>query len=171
MPVMCKSCGVRPAQIHYTEIVNNNMVTMDLCIECAEDKGIDVQKAGSHALGDLFAGMIDTSVDAASERLGKVQCPNCGYNYSDFRKVGRFGCPECYRAFEPQLLPLLRQLHGSTQHQGRAPAEMGPTAHARQELMDLKDELARAVEKEEYERAAQIRDRIKELETQVEEKK
>ncbi len=167
MPVMCKECGVRPSKIHYTEIVNDNMTTMDLCPECAEARGIDVQKPNNYGLGDLVAGLIDTSARTEDEHIGKVRCPNCGYDYSSFKKVGRLGCPECYAAFEPQLMPLLRQIHGSTKHQGKTPQALGQKALIRKELADLKEELARVVGKEEYEKAARIRDRIKALETGV----
>jgi protein arginine kinase activator len=168
MPVMCKICGKRAAKIHYTEIVNNNVVNMDLCLQCAEEKGIDVMEQGSFSLGDLAAGVFDSVTDTPSEKIGKVRCPRCNYDYSDFKKVGRFGCPECYRAFETQLLVLLRQVHGGTQHKGKSPVQLGPKAIIRKELMELRDELTRAIEKEEYEDAAKIRDRIKELEDEVE---
>ena len=167
--MMCKQCGIRPAKIHYTEIVNNRTVTTDLCLECAESRGIDVQKSGSYGLGDLVAGLIDNSAQTQSERMGKVKCPACGFVYSDFKKTGRFGCPECYAAFETQLIPLLRQIHGSTQHEGKTPTQLGPKAVMRKELIDLKEELSRAIQDERYEEAAEIRDRIRTLETRVEE--
>src|SRR5678810_1071881 len=78
----CEICKVRPAKVHYTEIVNNQMTKMNLCLECAEEKGVDVQKAGNFGLGDLVAGLIDTAVDADAERISKVHCPRCGYQYS-----------------------------------------------------------------------------------------
>jgi protein arginine kinase activator len=169
MPVMCKNCGVRPSKIHYTEIVNNQMTSMDLCVECAEARGINVHQNESYGLGDLVAGLIDNAAQTESEHLGKVTCPACGFEYSNFKKVGRFGCAECYNAFEKQLIPLLRQLHGSTRHRGKTPQGVGPKAAIRQELMDLKDKLAQAVAEEKYEEAANIRDRIRELESKVEE--
>jgi len=167
MPVMCKECGVRPSKIHYTEIVNNRMVTTDLCLECAETKGIDVQKTGSYGLGDLVAGLIDTSARSETEKIGKVKCPACGFEYSDFKKTGRFGCSECYAAFETQLIPLLRQIHGSTQHEGKSPTTLAPKAIIRKELMDLKEDLSLAIQDERYEDAAQIRDKIRQLEERV----
>ena len=168
MPVLCKACGIRPSKIHYTEIVNNSMVSMDLCVECAEERGVEVQGTGNYGLGDLVAGLIDTSASSETEKIGKVRCPSCGFDYSDFKKVGRFGCAECYRAFETQLLPMLRQIHGSTRHDGKAPHRLGEKAVIRKELMDLKEELGQAVEHEEYEKAAEIRDKINDLETKVE---
>jgi protein arginine kinase activator len=169
MPIICKICGIRTAKIHFTEIVNHNVVTMDLCLECAEERGVDVKQAGSYGLGDLVAGVFDSAVDAQSDKIGLMRCPNCGFDYSEFKKIGRFGCSECYRAFEAQLLVLLRQIHGSTQHKGKTPKQLGPKAMVRRELMELREQLSRAIEKEDYEQAAEIRDRIKELEGKVEE--
>lgn len=160
----CQICNLRPAKIHYTEIVNSNMVALDLCLECAEEKGIDVQKPGPYGLGDLVAGLIDTTADTDSEKISRVRCPNCGYAYSDFKKVGRFGCPECYDAFSGQLLPLLRHIHGGTHHGGRAPAGHEEEREARRRVTALRKDLDEAVRHEDYERAAKIRDEILALE-------
>jgi protein arginine kinase activator len=167
--IMCKDCGKRPSTVHYTEIVNNQMTSMDLCAECAELRGISVDKQESYGLGDLVAGLIDSAAETESEKMGKVRCPACGFAYSSFKKVGRFGCPECYTAFEKQLVPLLRQLHGSTRHEGKSPKTLGPKAALRQEIVELQESLAKAVTNERYEEAARIRDRIRDLESKVEE--
>jgi protein arginine kinase activator len=169
MSIMCEACGTKPAKIHYVEVVNNKKVELDLCMECAEERGIRVPKSGVGELGDLAAGLIDTLVDSESEKIGKVHCSFCGYAYSNFKRVGRFGCPECYISFRTQVLPLLRQIHGSVVHRGKSPEEAGPKAGLKRELARLKNELNRAVEVEEYEKAAKIRDRIREVTKKVEE--
>lgn len=169
MTELCQSCRKRPATIHYTEIVNNNMVTLDLCSECAGEKGVSVEGAGSHGLGDLVAGLIDTAATNEAERIGKVSCPSCGYDYSQFKKVGRFGCPECYKAFETQLVAVLRHVHGSTHHSGKVPPRVRSRAEVRQKTFTLRDELSRAIEAEEYEKAATIRDEIRIIESDGEE--
>ncbi|NIM20949.1 MAG: hypothetical protein GTO42_05565 [Candidatus Latescibacteria bacterium] len=169
--MLCKICGTQPAQIHYTEIVNNKVITTHLCADCAKKKGIDVQKGGPFGVGDLMATMIGSATQSETEKIGKVHCPFCGYDYSDFKKIGRFGCPDCYEAFGAQLIPLLRQIHGRTQHKGKTPTALGPQATLRKELMGLKDMLNQAVENEEYEKAAEIRDKIKEIETKAKESK
>jgi protein arginine kinase activator len=166
--VTCQHCKIRPAKVHYTEIVNDNMVAMNLCLECAEEKGIEVNKAGSYGLGDLVAGLIDDTVDAEADRISKVRCPTCGYEYSDFKKIGRLGCPECYDAFEAQLVQVLRHVHGSTQHAGKKANQVGERAVLRERMTTLREELAEAIRTEDYERAAAIRDEIRGLETQVE---
>lgn len=167
MPVPCQMCKVRPATIHYTEIVNNKMVSFNLCAECAAEKGIDPSQEESYGLGDLVAGLIDSTVDMESDRIGKVRCPSCGYEYSDFKKIGRFGCPDCYDAFEAQLVPMLRQIHGNTHHSGSKPAAVAARAERRRRVVDLQEMLARAVEAEDYERAADLRDRIRDIQSGV----
>jgi protein arginine kinase activator len=166
--VVCQKCKSRPAKVHYTEIVNNSMVAMNLCLECAEEKGIEVQKSGGYGLGDLVAGLIDTTVDSEAERISKVRCPACGYQYSDFKAIGRLGCPDCYTAFESQLLAVLRHVHGSTQHAGKRASRVSERAVMRERVAALRADLSQAIEKEDYERAATIRDEIRDLEAQVE---
>lgn len=168
MAVMCKNCGVRPATIHYTEIVNNKMITMDLCLECAEEKGIEVKKDTAYGLGDLVAELIDGTVKDETAKIGRLRCPECGYEFSDFRNIGRFGCPECYRSFEAQLNPLLRHIHGGTQHTGKTPVKLDGQSLSRQRVLQLKEELTRAIENEDYERAAELRDEIRRLENAAE---
>jgi protein arginine kinase activator len=102
-----------------------------------------------------------------SDKIGKVRCPSCGYEYSDFKKIGRFGCPDCYEAFEAQLVPMLRQIHGNTHHSGTAPENVQPRVKRRRRVSELKQELARAIEAENYERAAEIRDEIADMESQA----
>ena len=164
----CMNCKTRPATVHYTEIVNDNMVAMNLCVECAEEKGIEVGKAGNFGIGDLVAGLLDGAVQSEAERISKVRCPSCGYDYSDFKKIGRLGCPECYDAFEAQLVQVLRHVHGSTQHAGKKASQVGERAALRERMTTLRAELTEAITAEDYERAAAIRDEIRGLEAQVE---
>ncbi len=167
--LLCQNCKTRPAKVHYTEIVNNSMVAMSLCLECAEEKGIDVQKPGNYGLGDLVAGLIDSAADSEAERISRVRCATCGYEYSDFKKIGRLGCPDCYTAFESQLLAVLRHVHGSTQHAGKKAARVSERAAIRERVAALRENLSLAVRAEDYERAAALRDEIRELEAKVEE--
>ena len=163
----CEICKSRPAKVHYTEIVNNQTIKMNLCLECAEERGVDIHKTGNFGLGDLVAGLIDTAVDADAERISKVRCPTCGYDYSDFKRIGRLGCPDCYDAFESQLVAVLRHVHGSTQHTGKKAVLQTEQLAMRERVAELREELSLAIRAEDYERAASIRDEIRALETQV----
>lgn len=165
MSMVCEDCGQNPATVHYTEVVNNEAVSMHLCRRCADEKGFEATKGAPMGLGDLVAGLIDTTVDDEADRIGRVQCPECGYDYSEFKRIGRLGCPACYDAFTAQLVPVIRHVHGSVDHRGKVPEVVSDRATQRAQLSALREELSRAIETEEYERAATLRDEIRTLET------
>ena len=135
------------------------MVSLGLCIASAKS-GLDMLAV---VFCIAFLGSGAYALIYLNYRLRHVRCPECGYDYSDFRNVGRFGCPECYRSFEAQLNPLLRHVHGSTQHAGKTPVRLGVRSASRQKILRLKEELGRAIESEDYERAAELRDEIRNL--------
>jgi len=111
------------------------------------------------------AGYHCVAVGSAEEaRVGRVQCPKCGLVYSNFKETGRLGCSECYPTFRSQLRPLLRRVHGSTKHVGKAPVRDAARVALRREVQRLHEELQKAVEREDFESAADLRDRIKKME-------
>ncbi len=166
--MLCQVCGKNPATVHFTEIHDNRMTEIHVCERCAEEKGLQAASPPQKFdIADLLAGMVDTMTSSDEERVGRVQCPRCGLLYSAFRETGRLGCAECYAAFQVQLRPLLRRIHGDTRHRGKVPARDGEGAVRSRQIQRLHDELQRAVEREEFEQAARIRDEIRRLETQV----
>ena len=108
--------------------------------------------------------MVDGMTNTEEERVGHVQCPRCGLLYSAFKETGRLGCAECYAAFQFQLRPLLRRIHGDTRHKGKSPTRDSEGVSRSRQMQRMYDELQRAVEREEFERAAELRDEIKKLE-------
>ena len=166
--MLCQVCGKNPATVHFTEIHDNRMTEIHVCERCAEEKGLQAAATPQKFdIADLLAGMVDTMTSSDEERVGRVQCPRCGLLYSAFRETGRLGCAECYTAFQFQLRPLLRRIHGDTRHRGKVPARDGEGAVRSRQIQRLHDELQRAVEREEFEHAAAIRDEIKRLELEV----
>jgi protein arginine kinase activator len=166
--MLCQICGKTPATVHFTEIHDNKMTEIHVCERCAEEKGLhSSSKKPKFDIADLLAGMVDGMTSTEEERVGHVQCPRCSLAYSAFRETGRLGCAECYAAFQFQLRPLLRRIHGDTRHRGKAPARAGEGAARSRQIQRLHDELQRAVEREEFERAAQVRDEIKRLEAEA----
>jgi protein arginine kinase activator len=91
------------------------------------------------------------------------RCESCGLSYSQFSKLGRFGCSDCYRHFETRLEPLFRRVHGHTSHIGKIPNRTAGQLKIKRELADLKKQMQFHIERQEFEQAANIRDRIKEL--------
>lgn len=172
--MLCDTCGEREAAVHLTQIVDNTVTTMHLCEQCAAEKGVETgASVAKFPLGDFLASL-GKSGGAESTAAGmEVPCPACGGTLHDFRQTGRLGCARCYTTFEPHLRDLLRRLHGSSQHVGErytAPVALAPTGAPEGEaasgrmLGELKERLRQAIQEENFELAAELRDRLKVLE-------
>jgi len=167
--MQCDRCGGRPAAIHLTQIVNNSVTTLHLCETCAAEKGVQTgASVAKFPLSDFLASMGKGAAGALPTTTDDTPCGFCGATLKDFREAGRLGCPHCYASFETHLRDLLRRLHGSSRHVGEVylPPEATRTAGApseRGELGELRDQLRRAVEAENFELAAELRDRIRVL--------
>ena len=155
--------------MHLTEIVNDQMTELHLCEACANQKGAQVE---SHfGLSDLLSGLAGFSKTEEPEEVSTKSCPTCGMTYEDFRKVGRLGCAECYTTFKRNLGSLLKRIHGSPIHLGKSPARLVKPAKAKTELAEIKRKLERAIENEEFEEAANLRDQIRRMEQQEQQTK
>ena len=158
--MQCDECGKNEAILHLTQIVDNQMSTKHLCERCAAEKGVESEQAPvPFALTD-FLGKVDRG-----EAGSPAPCPFCGLEFDEFKKTGRLGCPQCYESFESNLKSLLRRLHGSIEHVGKVYLPPDPSlAQKVDRLAGLRRKLNSAVESEDFERAAEIRDEIQELE-------
>jgi protein arginine kinase activator len=162
--MVCDNCGSTAAVVHLTQIVNNQMSTHRLCERCAAEKGLEsAPEPTSFPLTDFLAQMgKDPAVDAESPA---TECSFCGLTFKDFRETGRLGCPHCYETYAPHLQRLLRRVHGGTQHVGKVYLPPDPTASELQRRLEgLRRKLNRAVDSEDFERAAELRDQIRSLE-------
>ncbi|MBM3248451.1 MAG: hypothetical protein FJZ10_03390 [Candidatus Omnitrophica bacterium] len=161
--MLCDICGKKQATVHLTEIVDEQMTELHLCDECAKEKSVQMEQ--QFGLADLLAGLSDMGKQVKEEVSPvAVKCLNCGLTYEDFRKVGRLGCSECYNTFRKYLSVLLKKIHGSNQHLGKTPTKIARPVKTKSSIQELKDRLQRAIQSEEFEEAAKIRDKIKELE-------
>jgi len=160
----CDQCREREAVIHLTQIVNEQVTTLHLCEKCAAEKGVENPGATKTPLGSFLAAMGKVAEQTPASKLGDL-CSRCGGTFQDFRETGRLGCPECYRTFEAPLRDLLRRLHGSTHHLGERYAEREPAAAvAGERAAALREQLRLAVETENFELAAELRDRLRVVE-------
>jgi len=173
--VLCEDCGQRPASVHVTKLVNNQKTEYHLCEECARRRNEGWGFLGfgepGFSLEKFLAGLL-AQEPAWGPGPGVVarralRCRRCGWSYEQFREAGRLGCGECYRSFGDHLEPLLRRLHGSVQHVGKAPKRTAGRLGLSREIERLRRELQELIAKEEFERAAEVRDRIRELERQA----
>ncbi|MGH7528353.1 MAG: UvrB/UvrC motif-containing protein [Gemmatimonadales bacterium] len=162
----CDQCREREAVIHLTQIVNEQVTTLHLCEKCAAEKGVESPGAVTKTpLGSFLAAMGKGLPEQTPAPRSNDTCHRCGGSLQDFRESGRLGCPECYRSFEGPLRELLRRLHGSTHHLGERYAERGGAAPDNgQQAADLREQLRLAVETENFELAAELRDRLRVVE-------
>lgn len=158
-PLKCDLCG-KPATVHLTQIVNSKMHKVDLCEACAQAKG--VTDPGGFSLADLLLKASlnpeATSADAAS--AGGAECPACGFTPSDFKKHGRFGCPQCYQTFAGMVTPMLENMHKGVRHAGKVPEKALRRRSLAERVAELEAGLALAVKTERYEDAARLRDEL-----------
>lgn len=162
--MQCDICGKKKATVHLTEIVDEQMSEMHLCEDCAREKNVQMEQ--QFGLADLLAGLADFGKQVKDVEKVKIKCSNCALSYEDFRKFGRLGCSECYVSYREHLGNLLKKIHGSSRHVGKIPAKMQAQAPKTksENLEELKQQLQQAVKSENFEKAAQLRDKIHELE-------
>ncbi len=160
----CENCGKSDASVHFTQIRDQKKNEMHLCKECAKSKGFhNPLEDMPFPLAEFLTSMVKQG-SAKSDPIARLVCSECGMRFVDFSRVGRFGCGHCYTAFRAPLEDLFRKIHGATRHRGRtAPRHADTTQSIVEEEVRLKEELRRAIEREEFELAAELRDRLSNL--------
>ncbi len=171
--MICQRCQEKAATVHYTKVVNGQKTEYHLCEQCAHEGGeLDLSFGfdPGFSIHNLLAGLLDMEAHqkpGTAGSRGSAQCPTCGQTYSEFGRTGRLGCSDCYLAFDKQLEPLFRRIHGSSSHSGKVPERTGGLAKLEQSIRQLSSQLEQAVEREDYEQAAALRDQIKQLRQQL----
>jgi len=164
----CEECEKRPATVHITKIINGHKVEKHLCEECAKNQQdiVGFTLIPNFTFSNFLSSMLDTDPFSTFGNIKEkeIKCDKCSMTYSQFTKGGRLGCDKCYDLYGNKLEYLLKRIHGNVQHTGKLPKRAGRDIRVKQELDAARIELQKAVLNEEYEKAAQLRDRIKELE-------
>lgn len=158
----CDSC-TNPATIHLTDIINGQKKEIHLCQECAEAQHMIQQEELN--LSAILQTVIAGHVSPVTDELARLTCPKCGIKYMEFRAKGRFGCPHDYGIFKNALEPLLKRIHRKTHHVGKIPHRSEQDAARQAELFEIRRQLRIAVDTEDYEAAARLRDLLRQKET------
>jgi protein arginine kinase activator len=157
--MLCCLCKEREAKVHLTQIDGDKMQKVDLCEECAKTKGVNDPTAFS--LADLLLGLgASQEIEQAGGGV-ELRCPRCHFTQGDFKKAGRLGCPECYKTFAEPLEGLLKTMHKGIRHVGKVPEGLRQSRDLSERLRLLQKRLAKAIEAEDFEEAAILRDEIK----------
>lgn len=165
--MLCGLCKKKEATVHLTQIAGDKIQKVDLCEECAKEKGVN-DPAG-FSLADMLLGLGASQEMEEASGDAELSCPNCGFTQADFKKTGRLGCSDCYQTFADGLEALLKSMHKGTRHVGKVPAGLRKTQDLQKRLVDLEGQLATAIEAENFEQAALLRDDIKSARKDLEE--
>ncbi len=162
--MLCQNCKRNDANVHMKRIVNGSAAEVHLCSECAEALGYPEAFAGfGLGLGELFGNLLGTAGTFPS--TNSLRCPMCGSSFRDIAESGRLGCGECYETFYDKLLPSIERIHGKTRHIGKKIAsKQEEPDYLKPQPEDLQTQLDRAVAEQNFELAAELRDKIKETE-------
>jgi protein arginine kinase activator len=155
--MLCCICKEKEAKVHLTQIVGDKMQKVDLCEECAKNKGVNDPTGFS--LADLLLGL--GASQEMEQSSAELKCSHCGFTQADFKKAGRLGCSECYETFKDGLEGLLKTMHKGTHHVGKVPQVFQQSRDLSDKLKNLQKKLDKAVAEENYEEAAMVRDEIK----------
>lgn len=164
--MLCCVCKEKPATVHLTEIKGDKVQKVDLCEACAKEKGVN---DSSFALADLLLGLGASQEIDQSAGGAELKCSSCGFTQADFKKSGRLGCPECYQTFVEGLEGLLKSMHKGTRHAGKVPEALRRTRETADRMKTLQKKLNKAIEDEDFEQAAALRDEIKRMPAPVSE--
>jgi len=164
--MICQDCKKREAEVHLTQIINNQKISLSLCGECAAKRGFHSPLDNvPFPLAEILSGLANNLPELKKSALQeKLVCPNCKLTFEEFTRQGRFGCGTCYKAFRHRLEMIMRKIHGASLHRGRNPQmETASQALPVKEEERLELELRKAITEEEFERAAEIRDKLKSI--------
>ena len=194
--MLCEKCGNKPAVVRLTKIINNKKSVMNLCADCAEDVQSNVSIPVFDGFSTLLSGLagFDGMWGQSSKSSKTVKsCPVCKSTIRTINENGKLGCSECYSTFIEEIRPLLRQIHGNCVHSGAFPAmqvsqsrsqetSMNPDVdksventkpdeeetvnNDKSEVQIYRDMMKDAIAKEDFEKAAELRDKIKKLESE-----
>ena len=165
--MLCQRCGEKEAAIHLTKIINDEKTEIYLCEECAKETGHLDLSNNPFSIQNLLSDILKPNIDTTTLNQKELKCDNCGMNYQEFTEKGLFGCSECYDQFSEKIDKLAKRIHGSDKHRGKIPERQGGKLRTEKKIDDLKAKMQKAVDRENFEKAAELRDKIHELEDEL----
>ncbi len=169
--MLCQNCQERDAKVHVSKIIGGQKEDIYLCEECAK-MNIDLDFGLDFSFNNLLTGLLNDQLKSPQKinlNNDQLQCGFCGLSYHEFSKSGRLGCNQCYNYFDDKIDKVLRKIHGTDIHTGKIPRRSGEKVKAKLKIKELKKSMDLAVAKEDFERAAELRDEIKKIKSDIRE--
>lgn len=166
--MMCEICSTNEAVFHIKQIIGKDEIELHLCEKCARLRGITKNEdAIDFSISQLLTGLVDTRALPKKSGTETVECPSCGFTVAKFKKLGKLGCSDCFIAFASPVRDFLYKMYGKVQHKGKLPGKMRVLQTSIDDLEGLREELKKSIAREDYEQAAMLRDRIKDMTTRL----
>jgi len=155
--MLCEICGKEEGRIKYTKVINGEKIEFYICEKCAKEKGFL----------SLIAESEKDETLKENKDIHTIECSFCRKKWIDIERDGKFGCPQCYSTFRPFISKLLAELNGGEKHKGKIPIVDKQILFLKRKIRETKMALDDAIDKEEYELAATLRDKIKSLSIKI----
>jgi protein arginine kinase activator len=162
----CEICGLKDAVIHIRQIQKDLVHELHICEDCAQEKGLLKEEDSELPIANLLSGLLEGK-EVAGAPDAKEACPQCGMKASEFRKQGKLGCTECFTTFERDVRSIVSQMAARPRHTGKLPLTLAAEPAGSVARDGLRDALHEAIEREDYEEAARLRDQLREMEIDV----
>ncbi len=157
--MLCQKCQKNTAHVNIVKNINGNITQLHLCNECAAGEKLHFPSFQTDELfSAFFKGM------TARPETETLRCPGCGLTYQELKNSGKFGCSDCFHTFSGYLDSMFKSIHGNAVHTGKIPKKAATSLHQKREIEELKQKLRKAIESEQFEVAAQLRDQIRQME-------
>ncbi|WP_234123337.1 UvrB/UvrC motif-containing protein [Clostridium hydrogenum] len=167
--MVCEICHKNEANVHITKIINGQKKEMHICEKCAKQvEGVninsDMQFISPFSFQNILSGLMDyMGTSYPDVKSTEIRCENCGTTYNEFKQKGLLGCSECYKSFASMIEPVINRVQGNVNHIGKIPKKSGYQIIERKKIDELTEKLKKAIDDEEYEKAAVYRDQIRKL--------
>ena len=170
--MICNQCGERPASVIVKQMRQGQLTERHLCHVCAaENHSLNIAfEQDPMAIHQLLSNWFPNQQKTVHPvRKETAVCPTCGFTFTNFLELGKFGCANCYEAFDSHLDEIFKRLHnGNTEHTGKIPASYGSTLKIKKEIEELRKQMKVSIESENFEEAAKLRDEVRALTSQLE---
>lgn len=170
--MICNQCNERPASVSVKQKRNEQLIERHLCYVCAAEShnlnlAFEHDPLAIHQLLSNWFPLQPPSISTVQKEV--LVCSTCGFTFNNFLKLGKFGCANCYETFELNLEDIFKRLHnGNKEHAGKIPDSYGSRLKIKKEIEELRKQLKISIETEEFEKAARLRDEIRELINELE---